>query len=105
MRLIQAPTPDSHPTVPRHRRVLGIVGDTQVGLWVLRSLGPGGLQVYCICSEPSAAWPPAAASRPARGGSRSVRTTHGFVDDIVTLARQLDVGSDPDHRRAVTTRR
>lgn len=35
----------------RRRRVLAIVGDTQVGLWVTRSLGRGGLKVFCLCAS------------------------------------------------------
>ena len=92
MKLIQAPTQGSRPAVPRERRVLGIVGDTQVGLWVLRSLARGGLQVYCVCATERGL------SRFSRFSAGAWRLEFGpddprFVEDILALARQLDVGS------------
>lgn len=34
-----------------HRRVLAVIGKTQVGLWVLRSLGRAELSVYAVCRD------------------------------------------------------
>ena len=35
----------------RNRRVLAIVGDTQVGLWVVRNLARNGLIVHAIVNS------------------------------------------------------
>ena len=42
---------NNHPAGPRERRVLALCGDTQVGLWMLRSLARHGLTVYAICNS------------------------------------------------------
>jgi predicted ATP-grasp superfamily ATP-dependent carboligase len=76
----------------RRRRVLAIVGDTQVGLWVVRSMARNGLTVHAIVNSPegqsahshysASAW--LLDSRPSDAG---------FVDEIMALAKELDVGS------------
>ena len=53
-------------SVPRSRRVLAIVGDTQVGLWVVRSLG--GTASASSASAPAARSRPPTASIPAGCG-------------------------------------
>jgi len=76
----------------RPRRVLAVVGNTQVGLWTVRSLGRAGLTVYAVCTS-------------RRGLPAHSRYTSGawvtdvglddpsWIDEIETLARELDVGS------------
>jgi len=76
----------------RRRRVLAIVGDTQVGLWVVRSLARNGLEVHAITNTkygqsahslyPASAW--LLQHKPHQ---------KGFADEIIRLATQLDVGS------------
>ena len=77
---------------PRERRVLAIVGDTQVGLWVTRSLGRCGLKVFAVCHSEHGL---AAHSRYISGAWRleSGPADAGFADEVETLARELDVGS------------
>ncbi len=74
------------------RRVLALVGNTQVGLWVTRSLGRAGLTVYAVCTS--------ARGLPAH--SRYVAGAHlidvppggpAWVDRVEALARRLGVGS------------
>lgn len=76
----------------RRRRVLAIVGDTQVGLWVVRSLARNGLEVHAITNTiygqsahsryPASAW--LLENKPHQ---------EGFADEIIGLAKRLDVGS------------
>jgi predicted ATP-grasp superfamily ATP-dependent carboligase len=76
----------------RSRRVLAIVGDTQVGLWVLRSLAMNGLTVHVIVKtkhgQPansrfsSSAWV-----------LESPLSSPEFLDEIEELVKLLDVGS------------
>lgn len=76
----------------RRKRVLAIVGDTQVGLWVVRSMARHGLTVHAIVNTPdgqsahsrysASAW--TLDNRPGKPG---------FADEIEELARRLDVGS------------
>jgi len=81
----------SHST-QRMRRVLAIVGNTQVGLWVTRSLGRAGLRVYVVCTAPHGL---PAHSRYA-SGAWIVSTSPDdpvWIETIERLARRLDVGS------------
>ena len=92
MKTIVKATYASLHSTPRSRRVLAIVGDTQVGLWVVRSLGQHGLTVFSVCASrngqaahskySSGAW--AIESRP---------TSAAFLDEVEGLARELNVGS------------
>lgn len=76
----------------RSRRVLAIVGDTQVGLWVVRSLARNGLEVHAICNTihgqsvhsrySTSSW--LLDNKPGKPG---------FADEILGLAKQLEVGS------------
>ena len=89
---ISPPRPAGLSSTPRHRRVLAIVGDTQVGLWVVRSLGRAGLEVYSVCRSRHGH---AAHSRYS-AGAWAVDTPPGdgaFIDEILGLARRLDAGS------------
>jgi len=79
-------------SVPRERRVLAIVGDTQVGLWVVRSLGRAGLAALSVCASPRGL---AARSRFSSGAwvLESPPDSAAFADEVLELARRLDVGS------------
>ena len=76
----------------RSRRVLAIVGDTQVGLWVVRNLAMNGLTVHSIVKSKygqpahskysSSAWV-----------MESPTYSPGFIDEIKELVELLDVGS------------
>lgn len=76
----------------RNRRVLAIVGDTQVGLWVVRSLARNGLTVHAIVNSPqgqsahsiysASAW--TVTARPHESG---------FAKEILELVDELEVGS------------
>lgn len=76
----------------RKRRVLAIVGDTQVGLWVVRSMARNGLTVHAIVNSPEGQ------SAHSRYSASAWTLDHhpkeeGFADEIEALVRQLDVGS------------
>jgi len=76
----------------RKRRVLAIVGDTQVGLWVVRSMARNGLTVHAVVNSPEGQ------SAHSRYSASAWTLTHrpseeGFADEIEALVRQLDVGS------------
>jgi len=77
---------------PRERRVLAIIGDSQVGLWVVRSLGRAGLAVLSVCRSDRGL---AAYSRHSVGAWRieNAPTAPVFADEIEALAREFDVGS------------
>lgn len=77
---------------PRKRRVLAIVGDTQVGLWVVRSLGRNGLGVLAVVRSSEGQ---SAHSRYARGGwsLNAPAMSEEFMDSIESLAREWDVAS------------
>ncbi|NWH05043.1 ATP-grasp domain-containing protein [Desulfobacter latus] len=76
----------------RRRKVLAIVGDTQVGLWVVRNLAMNGLTVHSIVKSKygqpansrysSSAWV-----------MESPAYSPGFIDEIKELVKLLDVGS------------
>ena len=76
----------------RNRRVLAIVGDTQVGLWVVRSLARNGLTVHAIVGSEHGQ---AAHSRfsTSAWALESNPGSSGFADEMEELARKLDVGS------------
>jgi predicted ATP-grasp superfamily ATP-dependent carboligase len=82
----------AHDAGTRARRVLAIVGDSQVGLWVTRSLGRAGLETFCICRSRQGL---SAHSRCAAGAwviEHSPSDTR-FMVEVEQLARQLGVGS------------
>jgi predicted ATP-grasp superfamily ATP-dependent carboligase len=76
----------------RRRRVLALVGDTQVGLWVVRSLARNGLTVHAVVRSRHGQ---AAHSRYAASAwvLESDIQSEAFADEIEGLARELDVGS------------
>jgi predicted ATP-grasp superfamily ATP-dependent carboligase len=86
------PKPSTLDGVDRSRRVLAIVGDTQVGLWVVRSLGSHGLATFSVCASDRGL---AAHSKYSRGAwaIESRPTSPEFIDEVEALARELDVGS------------
>lgn len=90
MRQLRSIRPDA--SGERRRRVLAIVGDTQVGLWVIRSLARNGLRAYAIVGSPQGQ---AAYSRYAAGAWTldSAPRDAGFAEELESLARRLDVGS------------
>lgn len=76
----------------RRRRVLAIAGDTQVGLWVVRSLARNGLTVHAVVNTPEGQ---SAHSRFSASAwmLQNRPSAPGFADEILGLARHLDVGS------------
>ena len=92
MRSLKKPLPAVLKSTPKSRRVLAIVGDTQVGLWVVRSLGRAGLAVFSVVRSPNGQ---AAHSRYSAGAwVQEIGPDHpGFLDEVERLARDLDVGS------------
>mgnify|MGYP001365042218 CR=1 FL=1 len=92
MRRIFPRQPRSLRSVPRRRRVLALVGDTQVGLWVTRSLARNGLKVVSVCRTPAGQ---AAHSRYSADAWMLESKAHepSFADELAQLARRLEVGS------------
>jgi predicted ATP-grasp superfamily ATP-dependent carboligase len=92
MKTIFKPAQSTLDGAVRSRRVLAIVGDTQVGLWVVRSLGRHGLTVFSVCASDRGL---AAYSKYSRGAwaIENAPTSPEFLDEVETLARELDVGS------------
>jgi predicted ATP-grasp superfamily ATP-dependent carboligase len=76
----------------RRRRVLAIVGDTQVGLWVVRSLARNGLEVHAITNTREGQ---SAHSRYSASAWILDNKPHqdGFDAEILALTDRLDVGS------------
>ena len=75
----------------RRHRVLAIVGDTQVGLWVIRSLARNGLEVHAITNtiQGQSAHSRYSASSWLLDNRPSDPV---FNDEIMQLAGQLDIG-------------
>ena len=76
----------------RSRRVLAIVGDTQVGLWVVRSMARNGLTVHAVVNTADGQSAHSRFTESAwilenRPGSR------GFEHEMKSLVEKLDVGS------------
>ncbi len=76
----------------RNRRVLAIVGDTQVGLWVVRSLARNGLAVHAVVNSPQGQAAHSRFSASAWTLDSGPRSP-GFAEEIRQLIRELDVGS------------
>ena len=76
----------------RNRRVLAIVGDTQVGLWVVRSMARNGLEVHAITNTIHGQ---SAHSRYSTSSwlLHNNASMPDFTDEILKLAKKLDVGS------------
>ena len=92
MKLLKPPQTAALTRTPRRRRVLALCGDTQVGLWMVRSLGSGGLKPFAVCVSPNGL---AAHSRYAAGAWMVEHPARhpDFIDELLTLARRLNVGS------------
>ena len=92
MREVKTPRNPGAGRRPRERRVLAIVGDTQVGLWVVRSLARSGLDVFAVCRTERGQ---SAHSRYARGAwvMETGPSSPAFADEVLELATALDVGS------------
>ncbi len=92
MRVLVHPKPEALHNHPRRRRVLVICGDTQVGLWAVRSLGRAGLSVFCVGIREHCL---SARSRFSSGTwlYETPFSEEDFVDEALALARELDVGS------------
>jgi predicted ATP-grasp superfamily ATP-dependent carboligase len=77
---------------PPSRRVLAIVGDSQVGLWVVRSLGRRGLAAPAVCHSERGL---SAHSRYGCGAWQieSRPGDAGFADEVEGLVRQTGAGS------------
>jgi len=91
MKPLKPPRPGL-PRLPRERRVLAIVGDTQVGLWTVRSLARGGLAVLAVCGSANGL---AAHSRFCAGAWKleARPTDPAWGEEVLALARELDAGS------------
>ncbi len=92
MQVVRRRRPDGPNAPPRARRVLAICGDSQVGLWMLRSLAMNGLTVYAVCNT---ARSQAAHSRYCSGAWAFDRgpDAPSPVEQILALARELEVGA------------
>jgi predicted ATP-grasp superfamily ATP-dependent carboligase len=92
MRLLRPPTSDAVRHGDRRRRVVAICGDTQVGLWMVRSLGRNGLKVFSACRSPQGL---AAHSRYSAGAwmLEAGPRDPAFGDEIEELVRLTDAGS------------
>jgi predicted ATP-grasp superfamily ATP-dependent carboligase len=75
-----------------YRRVLIVGGDTQVGLWVLRSLARSGLEVFCTCTNDHGL---AGHSRYCSGAwvSEASAARSCLAGEIEDLAQMIGVGS------------
>jgi predicted ATP-grasp superfamily ATP-dependent carboligase len=92
MKPIRPPTPRAGFRTPPERRVLALVGNTQVGLWAARSLGRAGLDVFAVCTSDHGL---PAHSRYIRGAWR-IEAGPGdaqFPDEIEGLIRETGAGS------------
>ena len=92
MKVIKVPKTKVVDPVPPSHRVLLMGADSQVGLWVARSLGRAGLEVFCLLSKANGI---TGYSRYCSGAwlmDRSVNDS-SFIEGIEKLARQLKVGS------------
>ena len=78
--------------VPCARRVLAIVGDSQVGLATLRGLARNGLTAFAVCNSPQGQ---SAHSRYCAGAWMMDRSRGAPppVEQVEMLAKELQVGS------------
>jgi predicted ATP-grasp superfamily ATP-dependent carboligase/peptidoglycan/xylan/chitin deacetylase (PgdA/CDA1 family) len=92
MKEIRQPPADMLNRGPRSHRVLAVCGNTQVGLWMVRSLGRAGLTVFSLCASERGL---AAKSRYSSGVWAMERSPNeeGFVGEIKELCEKLDAGS------------
>ncbi|WP_182870599.1 carboxylate--amine ligase [Stieleria mannarensis] len=80
------------PSTERRRKVLALCGDSQVGLWMLRSLAQNGLTVYAVCKSSEGQ---AAHSRYCSGAWALDQGDDAATpaEQVVRLAKELEVGS------------
>jgi predicted ATP-grasp superfamily ATP-dependent carboligase/peptidoglycan/xylan/chitin deacetylase (PgdA/CDA1 family) len=92
MKEIRQPPADVLNRAPRSHRVLAVCGDTQVGLWMVRSLGRAGLTVFSVCATERGL---AAKSRYSSGVWTLEHSPNeeAFVGEIKELCERLDAGS------------
>ncbi|MBN1588452.1 MAG: ATP-grasp domain-containing protein [Pirellulales bacterium] len=92
MQVIRPPKRSVPNGCPRSHRILALCGDTQVGLWMLRSLAKHGLTVFAVCNTPKGQ---AAHSRYCSGSWFLDRSPGAAppAEQVLNLARQLEVGS------------
>ena len=92
MKTFSPPTPGALKIATPARRVLAVIGNTQVGLWVVRSLGRAGLSVYAVCTRPHGL---SAHSRYASGAwvIQGRPSEPSWIEQVEALARELNVGS------------
>lgn len=76
----------------RKRSVLALVGDTQVGLWVVRSLGMNGITVHAIVKSKYGQSAHSCYSASAWVMESPAKSPE-FIKEIEELVKQLDVGS------------
>lgn len=90
MQLVRKPKTD--PSVPRHKKVLALCGDSQVGLSMLRSLAKNGLTAYAVCNTAEGQ---AAHSRDCAGAWIWDKSENApsHVEQLLRLAKELEVGS------------
>lgn len=91
MKVIKRPKVTTRPLAPE-RRVLALVGNSQVGLWAVRSLARAGLKVFAVCTSDHGL---AAHSRYAAGAWKleAPASDPAFPEQMLALARQLGAGS------------
>ncbi len=92
MKLLKPPRNGLVNSCPRSHRVLALCGDTQMGLWMVRSLGRAGLKVFTVCRSMGLLAVHSRYSAGAWALNINPREPR-FVDEIEKLARELDVGS------------
>jgi predicted ATP-grasp superfamily ATP-dependent carboligase len=76
----------------RKRSVLALVGDTQVGLWVVRNLAKNGITVHSIVKSKDGQPAHSRYSTSAWVMESSTRSPE-FIDEVERLVKLLDVGS------------
>jgi len=92
MQIVRPPKNENLKSASPRRRVVAICGDSQVGLWMLRSLARNGLTVFAICNTVQGQ---AGHSRYCSGAWVLDRRPDAppAVEQIERLARELNVGS------------
>jgi predicted ATP-grasp superfamily ATP-dependent carboligase len=92
MKIVFPPQTSVRHQTQKNRRILALVGDTQVGLWIVRSLGMNGLTVFSVCVSDRGL---AAHSKYSNGAwaIESTPSSPKFLDELEQLAKELDVGS------------
>jgi predicted ATP-grasp superfamily ATP-dependent carboligase len=92
MHVLRPPIENDRTSIPRNRQVLALCGDSQVGLWMLRSLAMNGLTVFAVGNSPASQ---SAHSRYCAGAWMLDRSPGAQppVEQVLRLAKELGVGS------------